>query len=70
MFAICLFAPIVALPYVLLVNYGLIHHTILGFLFFLALILVAACFFLFYVNGLLAGRYRGLKGLSWSELPW
>jgi hypothetical protein len=70
MFAICLLAPVIALPYILLVNYGLIRHTMFGFSFFLVLILVAACFLFYYVNGLLAGRYRNLKGLSWSELPW
>jgi len=70
MFAVCLFAPIIALPYVLLVNYGLIRHTLLGFSFFLALFFIAACFFLYYFIGLLTGRYRGLKGRSWSELPW
>lgn len=70
MFAICIFGPISALPYVLLVNYGLIQHTTTGFLFFLAQMLMAVILALYYLNGLLAGRYRGLKGLSWSELPW
>lgn len=70
MFAICIVGPIIALPYLLLVNYGLIQHTLTGFLFFLALILTAGFFLLYYLNGLLAGRYRDLKGLSWSELPW
>jgi hypothetical protein len=70
MLAICIIAPIIGLPYFLLVQYGLIHHTMTGFLFFFALILVAWFFFLYYVNGLFAGRYRGLKGMSWSQLPW
>jgi hypothetical protein len=70
MFAVCFSAPIIALPYVLLVNYGVIRHTMLGFLFFVAWILLAACFLFQYLSGLLAGKYRDLKGLSWSELPW
>ena len=70
MFAICFSAPILALPYLLLVTAGVIQHNALGFSFFLALIIAAFCFMLYYVNGLLAGRYRDPKGRPWSDLPW
>jgi hypothetical protein len=69
-FAIALAAPVLGLPYVLLVNYGLINHSLTGFLFFLVLIVLAFCFIAFYMAGQISGKYKGLRDRSWSELPW
>ena len=70
MLAICFLAPIIALLYLILVHYGLIEHTNLGFRFFLAIIVLAWGLLLYYIRGRLAGKYRDLEGRSWSELPW
>ena len=53
--AIGFFAPLVALPYLLLVNFGVISHTLSGFLFFLALIIAGFAFISYYVVGLTSG---------------
>ena len=68
--AIGFFAPLIALPYLLLVNFGVINHTLGGLLFFLALIIADFAFISYYVVGRTSGKYRELKGRSWSELPW
>ena len=70
MLAVGFLAPIIALPYLLLLHYGVIEHTILGFRFFLAVIVLAWGLLLYYIRGRLAGKYRDLEGRSWSELPW
>ena len=69
-FALCSLLPLIGLLYMLLLHYGHIEHTILGFLFFLTLILVATCFMAYYFVGMVSGKYRNLKGLRWAELPW
>jgi len=70
MLMLCFAAPILGLPYVLLVDGQLIQHTAGGFLFFLALIAVAFLLLVYYLVGTATGKYRDLEGRSWSELPW
>lgn len=70
MFALGLFAPLIGLPYILLVNHGFIDHSVYGFLFFLVLIAIGFCLFFYYLAGMAAGKYKDLGGRSWSELPW
>jgi hypothetical protein len=63
-------APVIALPYVILVNSGVINHGLFGFFFFVVLWLVAFASLIYYYYGQLRGRYKDLSGRSWSELPW
>jgi len=70
LFVLCFAAPIIGLPYVLLVNNQLIPHATGGFLFFLGLIAVAFLLLVYYLVGMASGKYRDLEGQSWSELPW
>lgn len=70
MFLLCFAAPLIGLPYVLLVSSQLIQHTFGGFLFFLALMAVAFLLLVYYLVGTATGKYRDLEGRSWSELPW
>ena len=69
-FAIGFATPVLGLPYVLLVNFGLINHSLTGFLFFLALIVLGFCFLAYYMAAQISGKYKDLRNLSWSELPW
>jgi uncharacterized RDD family membrane protein YckC len=70
MLAVCALAPVLAFPYILLVNGGVISHSVYGFVFFLGMIFSGFCLLLYYQAGMLSGRYNDLEGRAWSELPW